>query len=162
MEDRCIDAEFFKMVSKGPLSDPVHWWDNWHVMKQLFDATLLLHTSQLYIGERNSRRLSSLGHKNLKDHAMWWIPSTPFGCSFCLPVLYLNDCLSWVNILKSCWTINFNILSKYFKMVCYLNNRHLLTLPLFKRNKVTTFKLSFEQPGNRPRCELILDWNDER
>ena len=46
MEDRCIDAEFFKMVSKGPLSDPVHWWDNWHVMKQLFDATLLLHTSQ--------------------------------------------------------------------------------------------------------------------
>ena len=166
------------MVSKGPLSDPVHWWDNWHVMKQLFDATLLLHTSQksdnlhyntlyclvdvmndlltmrlisqalfffhnllqtqnskmkgflqriykklwnkndtftirqwvvcpsnpscytkdcwifssktLYIGERNSRRLSSLGHKNLKHHAMPNVVDfiCTFWLSFFLPVLY--------------------------------------------------------------------------
>ena len=45
-------------------------------------------------------------------------------------------------ILKYCWTIFFYVISRCFEMFCYL--KYLLTLPLFRHNKVTTEPITFK------------------
>ena len=135
--DRCIDAEFFKMVSKGPLSDPVHWWDNWHVMKQLFDATLLLHTSQLAsfkdaIHRREKfQKVVIFGSQKSKTSC-----NAKFGGFhlhfLVVPFVYpFYNRMTALKVVESTfWNpaellFNFHIISRYFEMFCYL--KYLLT-----------------------------------
>ena len=120
-------------------------WSNYSTPPCCCIPASLLRSKTLYIGERNSRRLSSLGHKNLKHHAM---PNVvDFIYTFWLSLLSTSSILEWLPVESTFWDtvellISMPFQDTYFEMFCYL--KYLLTLPLFRHNKVTTEPITFK------------------
>ena len=46
-----------------------------------------------------------------------YVLSTPFWVHFRFPVLFYNEYSTWVNILKSCWTVCFHVISQLFETI---------------------------------------------